>query len=338
MATGMAEAAFAILADRLPEPCLLVAPDGTLLAVNAAAGEDLGAAPGQRLADLAEGGGAGLVAYLRLCATSAEPLPGALDLKDGRGFRVDGFAYRRSSAEHSAAICLRLRAKEGANATFAALNEKIAELSREVRARMATEARLRQALGERDVLIRELHHRIRNTLQVLASLASIDAREAGGETRRLLEHAGRAKAVGIIYRHLYGEDLLRVRVGGFLTELAGELADGADGVRLRVEEDVGGAELELDRAVPFALLVHDLTTIGLEGAMGRPRDAALDLRLHLTPAAELRLEVHAPGAAAGAPPHRTARERLVRRLAAQVGGTLAAGGGRAELVLPCAPT
>jgi PAS domain-containing protein len=171
----MADGSFVVPADRLADPYLLVTPEGTILSANPAAAEEFGAAHGQGLQGQRLGERVGnapdrLEAYLRLCATSAEPLPGSLTLKDGRAFRVDGFLLFRADAGNPPAVCLRLRVKEASNASFVALNDKIVELSHEIRIRLATEVRLRQTLAERDNLIRELHHRNRNTLQVVVAM------------------------------------------------------------------------------------------------------------------------------------------------------------------------
>src|SRR3954462_15848144 len=114
----MPDLGFLIPADKLVEPTLLVTADGDVLSANMAAAEEFGRH--QRawsLVELTAGGGAQLRSYLALCAVSADPIPGALTLQDGRDFRVDGFVLRPASAERAAALCLRLRLRTESNAS-----------------------------------------------------------------------------------------------------------------------------------------------------------------------------------------------------------------------------
>jgi len=341
----MTDGSFVVPADRLADPYLFVTPEGAILFANPAAADEFGVAQGQGLQGQRLGDHVGdapdrLEPYLRMCATSSEPMPGSLTLKDGRAFRVDGFLLFRAAAGDPATICLRLRAKEASNASFVALNDKIDELSHEIRIRLATEAQLRKALAERDSLIRELHHRIRNTLQVIASLAAIEARDGGENARRLIEHGNRVKAVGLIYHHHYGKDLLKVSIGGFLAALVGELAGEGDGVRLLVKDEAGDLELALETAVPFALLVHDLAAIGIERAWQGGSGASLSLRLYRPRAEVLEFEVRnsAAGPARQTPeraPEHAVRNTLIKRLARQINATLVMNDDYVSLSLPC---
>ncbi|WP_169732835.1 histidine kinase dimerization/phosphoacceptor domain -containing protein [Azospirillum halopraeferens] len=330
----MAESAFVIPVDRLAEPVLLVTMDGVVTDANRAALEDSGlaGAPAARLEDLCAGDGDRLAAFLDLCATSREPLPGALTLRDGRAFRADGCVLQPAAPGRPALICLRLYPRAEAVGRFAALNEKIEELSQEVRVRLAAEAQLTKALAEKSVLIQELHHRIRNTLQVLASLASLDSRRAEGAARDLLAlHAGRANAIGLIYRHLYAPNLLHVPIAGFLGELCADLDGRGDGPVITVDEDpdLNGAVLPLDIAVSFALLLHDL----IIGRLGSCPGGTPPLRVQLTRSSPGRLAFRAVGgSAAGAgPPDR----RLIDRLARQLGADLHHEPDGVRLDLPC---
>lgn len=332
----MAERPFAVPADALGEPYLLVAPDGAVIAANAVAAETLGIAAGDRLSDRASDPDGRFGAYLRLCATAAQPLPGGITLADGRAFRTDGFRFGGSGAG-SGTVCVRLRPKTASAVSFATLNDTIAELSREIRARLRTEERLRGALAERDALIGELHHRIRNTLQVIASLSALEGRGNGAEIAPLLTMASRLHAVGIIYRHVYGRHLLQVPLAGFVPELGAELAVAAPGVALSVEEDVEDRCLELDRAVPFALLVHDLLAAGFRAQDAGDVHAVLSVRLMLRPDRSLVFDLRIDRGRALEPPDALSA-RVLEGLARQIGGQLDVTAARRSLVLPCGVT
>jgi len=293
----MPDLGFLIPADKLVEPTLLVTADGDVLSANMAAAEEFGRHQhAWSLVALTADGGAQLRSYLALCAVSADPIPGALTLQDGRDFRVDGFVLRPASAERAAALCLRLRLRTESNASFVALNEKIAELSREIRERLRAEARLKETLEEKNALIRELHHRVRNALQVISSLASLEARQGEGHfRRRFIVHANRAKAIGLIYKHLYAQDLLHVPVRGFVREISDEIAGNPNGHAIIVQEDISDLNLHLSIAAPFALLVHELIAEALERADGIGRNAPVLVRLNRPDSSGLELTIAVDG-------------------------------------------
>ncbi len=146
------------LARLLPDPVLLVAEDGRILLANPAgekwlSGYGLGWRD-QALADLAGGASDALAAYLRACARSGQPLPGALTLQTAERapvrLRVQGGVLAPAREGEPAVILLRLTPPDLTSGLhFTLLNQKLGELAREV-----TERRRAQALleGQKEVL------------------------------------------------------------------------------------------------------------------------------------------------------------------------------------------
>jgi two-component sensor histidine kinase len=321
---------FTVPADDLPEPMLLVSPDGDVLAVNRAAREDLGLGAGGppcRLCDLVADAPETVLAFVRLCASTREALPGAL------GFRTPGGTLDCRCDGHRTAggmVYLRCRPKDASNRGFTALNEKIAELAREIAVRMGTEERLRELLKSREILVQELHHRIRNSLQVAISLAGLQMRHApDGPTReQLLRHSHRLKAIGLVYRTLYRDrDLARLDIGGFLGDLCAELrgAYRRPGISFSIRAEA--TLLDLEQAVPFALVANELVTNALVHAFGPGDRGTVEVGLHRLATGRVELTVAddgigiAPGlleAAGGG-----TGLGLVRALARQLGASVA---------------
>jgi signal transduction histidine kinase len=194
----------------LPEPHLLVRLDGSIIALNAAAGAALrsaapDAAPGRRgdsghLATLAEAPGA-LLDFLRRCAASGTMLPGSLRLADGTGaIRCRGAAARLPDED---AVLLRLDVGEPASRRFLALSRLVEDLTSEAHERMRAERALRDSEGRAAflaeasrVLAESLDYRA--TLRTVAKLAvprfadwcAVDlVSRDGGITRVAVEHA-----------------------------------------------------------------------------------------------------------------------------------------------------
>jgi two-component sensor histidine kinase len=123
---------------------------------------------------------------------------------------------------------------------------------------VARDLSLRESLDQKDTLMREIHHRVKNNLQIITSLLNMQqrvltdpaAREAMSDTRQ------RISALALIYRALYqSPDLRSVDVRQFLEELVGQISAG-DGARpntIRTELDADDLEIDPDKLAPLAL-------------------------------------------------------------------------------------
>jgi two-component sensor histidine kinase len=123
---------------------------------------------------------------------------------------------------------------------------------------VARDASLHESLAQKDALMREIHHRVKNNLQVITSLLSLQqramsdpsAREAMSDTRQ------RITAMALIYRALYqGPDLRRVELRGFLEELIAQLisSEHHETGGLRTELHADDLEIHPDKLAPLAL-------------------------------------------------------------------------------------
>lgn len=175
------------------------------------------------------------------------------------------------------------------------------EMAENIRQR---DAGLRQALEQRTMMMREIHHRVRNNLQIVGSLLQIEARRIEEpEARAALKLTQtRINAIALAHRTLEEVDAgTRVNINRLLTDLAYMLHDafntGADPQSVQV--DAPDMLVETDIAVPLALLlVEQIGAISRDAiAAGLPR---LDLRIAATSDGEA-LTLTLVNAAAGAP-------------------------------------
>ena len=127
------------------------------------------------------------------------------------------------------------------------------------------DASLRDSLAQKDALMREIHHRVKNNLQVISSLLNMQqrsltdpaARSAMSDTRQ------RITALALIYRALYqGPDLKRVDLRPFLEELTAQLVNGElmSGHSVRTELKVDPLVIDPDRLAPLALFAVEAIT------------------------------------------------------------------------------
>ena len=123
---------------------------------------------------------------------------------------------------------------------------------------VARDASLHESLAQKDALLREIHHRVKNNLQVITSLLSLQqramsdpsAREAMSDTRQ------RITAMALIYRALYqGPDLRRVELKGFLEELIAQqiVSDQDSTGSIRTEMEADDLVIHPDKLAPLAL-------------------------------------------------------------------------------------
>jgi two-component sensor histidine kinase len=133
-------------------------------------------------------------------------------------------------------------------------------------------------VGQRDLLLREVHHRVKNNFQVINSLINFQASHAvSGETRQALNNLhGRIYALGLVHQRLMqSNNLATFDIRAFLDDLCGNLAvlSSADSRGIALTAEADPLQTDLDFAGPLALLVTELVTAALarygEGEAGR---------------------------------------------------------------------
>ncbi len=147
------------------------------------------------------------------------------------------------------------------------------------------EAQLRATLAEKDALLHEVHHRVKNNLQVVSSLLYLKGLSASEGIRATLDECGaRIRSMALIHEQLYvSGELARIEMREFLTTLAAELTRVfADGRAISIRVTGEGLQLAIERAVPVALLANELLTNALKYAypnLAASRQAEIHVRV-----------------------------------------------------------
>ncbi len=190
------------------------------------------------------------------------------------------------------------------------------------------EAELRQALDEKSVLIKEIHHRVKNNLQIIASLLAMQARSVRDPEDRKLIHASqdRIRSIALVHEQLYrSDDLSSIPMAEYARSLVEHLGSSLhpDGCRLDLEAD--DFPLGIERALPCGLVMNELVTNALKYGAAAGRGPAIAVRLR-SPDGEVVLEVEddGPGLPAGVDPETSESLglSLVGSLAKQLGGSV----------------
>jgi len=168
-----------------------------------------------------------------------------------------------------------VRAKRAAPGEINVLADTLEEMAVRVRDRTA---RLESAIGARDAAMKEIHHRVKNNLQIINSLLSLQSRKVHDPAAiaALDDARGRINALSLIHRSLYEHnDIRSVDVKTFLSDLAGQLNDalGAEDQKIRIDSDIDSDTIYADVAVPLALFTAEAVTNAVKHAFPAGRKA-----------------------------------------------------------------
>jgi two-component sensor histidine kinase len=159
---------------------------------------------------------------------------------------------------------------------------------------VARDLSLRESLAQKDAMMREIHHRVKNNLQVITSLLNMQQRALTDPAARLAmsDTRQRITALSLIYRALYqSPDMRRVDVRQFLEELITQLSTSEGGrpspIRTKLQAD--DLEIDPDKLAPLALFAVEAITNARKHAFG-PNGGLIDVLFHVGED-EIRLEI-----------------------------------------------
>ncbi len=138
---------------------------------------------------------------------------------------------------------------------------------------VARDATLHENLDQKDALMREIHHRVKNNLQVISSLLSMQERALSDPAARaaMSDTRQRITALALIYRALYqGPDIKHVDLKPFLEDLIGQLLAGdVGGGHIRTEVRADRLAIDPDKLAPLALFAVEAVTNAQKHALQR---------------------------------------------------------------------
>jgi len=150
-------------------------------------------------------------------------------------------------------------------------------------------AEIQAMLAEKESLLHEVHHRVKNNLQVMSSLMALQAASfEDPRTRDLFrENQERLRSIALIHEKLYRtEEFAGLDFGDFLKDLSGPLVRlFAAGKTIRVRTDAEGVRLPIEIATPCALIVNELITNALKHAFDGRDEGTVSVSLETRDAA-----------------------------------------------------
>ncbi len=225
-----------------------------------------------------------------------------------------------------------------------------AKVLRDETERKQAEDQLRTALEQKKALMQEVHHRVKNNLQVISSLLSLQAdRLENPDLAAVLQDTQtRVAAIAAIHEQLYAsQDLSKIEFGPYVRRLVRGLFGlyGVKGERIDLRLAAEDIALNVEQAIPLGLIVNELVINALKHAFPENRSGVIALSLTYTPASaegkspasglvRLRVEDTGVGLAPDIDIHQAKSMglTLVNLLVQQLHGTLEIGQGSGLLV------
>jgi PAS domain S-box-containing protein len=204
-------------------------------------------------------------------------------------------------------------------------------LYRDITDRRRADEALRASLREKEILLREIHHRVKNNMQIISSLFNLQAGYIKDEEalRILKEGQTRIRSMALVHEKLYQSgDLSKIDLAGYIQSLSVHLFHVylVDPNQVRLETEFEEVPLDINSAVPCGLILNELISNALKHAFPAGRKGVLTIRLRRRKdgAVELRIADNGVGFPEGLDFRRTESLglQIVSLLVGQLEGTI----------------
>jgi PAS domain S-box-containing protein len=150
-------------------------------------------------------------------------------------------------------------------------------VGRDITERKKAEVRIKNSLKEKEVLLKEIHHRVKNNMQIISSLLHLQEMHLKDQSIRkaFRESQNRIRSMALIYEKLYhSEDLARIDMREYIDSLSADLfrTYNINPIDITLQNDVKDIYLTLETAIPCCLIINDLVSNSLKHAFPPEKD------------------------------------------------------------------
>jgi two-component sensor histidine kinase len=207
----------------------------------------------------------------------------------------------------------------------------IASVGEDITDRKQAEEKIRASLKEKEVLLKEIHHRVKNNLQIVSSLLYLQMARTQhpGAVAALMESRNRVRSIARIHEKLYqSANLASVDMGEYTRSLVPDLQHShrVEGSSVRLVVNIGDVLLGITEAIPCGLIINELVSNSLKHAFPKERSGEITIEMIKTSANQTTLTVRDNGI--GLPEHVDFRNSpslgldLVNSLVQQLSGSV----------------
>ncbi len=167
----------------------------------------------------------------------------------------------------------------------AEISDSNKQLAAEIVIRVDAEKQLTKTVGEKEVLLREVHHRVKNNLQIIISLLNLQSRYMTDEytIAAFRESVNRIKAMALVHEKLYqSKDISNIDLDNYIRFLGNSLFQfsGMTGKGITLTNDIRDVSLAIDTAIPIGLIINELISNSLKYAFPNGRKGEISLAIH----------------------------------------------------------
>lgn len=167
---------------------------------------------------------------------------------------------------------------------------------RDVTERLKAEEKIKASLLEKEVLLREIHHRVKNNLYVISNLLDLQADTLEQEEQRNLfaESQNRIQTMALIHEQLYqSDDLSQVNFANYIQNLVQKLSSSYQpkDCKININLDVEPVTLNLETAIPCGLLINELVTNAFKYAFPNSTTGEVEINLKVDSEQKIYLKI-----------------------------------------------
>ncbi|KJR43258.1 signal transduction histidine kinase [Candidatus Magnetoovum chiemensis] len=164
------------------------------------------------------------------------------------------------------------------------LKKTNAKLQNEITERMKIEEKLKALISEKDLLISEIHHRVKNNLQIISSLLELQSKNVKDEDAKLLflDSQSRLKTMALIHERLYqSKDITKVDLAKYITSLIDYLYHSYNLYtnNITINSWVDEVYICVDTAIPCGLIINEVVSNSIKHAFSQAVKGEINIKL-----------------------------------------------------------
>jgi two-component sensor histidine kinase/PAS domain-containing protein len=162
--------------------------------------------------------------------------------------------------------------------------------------RITAEQKIRKSLKEKEFLLKEIHHRVKNNIQMITSMINLQKDLVEDKNAQLIlqDSLSRISTMGLIHQALYqGENLTKIRMEDYCGNLLTTIMEfyNSEKRQISINSKFDDISLEIDQAIPVGLIINELITNSMKYAFQDNKQGKINLKISSTSGDEIHLRV-----------------------------------------------